>query len=373
MKRNIICACVCLLLFLGSFFAWQQLINAAARTYPDAISFPLGDTVYMRFTDLKSEQMSLSFTQNEMIAKPGSEQSFSAQISYTDEQFGERVSLSFVYGNYFLVTDSVEENRYAVISEKTATELFFTTNAVGSSLKIGEEEYIVCGVYKSDESLLRQISEDNRETVYVPYGALANWKALRCQTLLMDPDAAAFTAEAADRVYEWTGQLVDADTCTNYRDLLLVYRFLTGLFWFYAGVLVIVVLLFYAWRQGKKGYLYYTKTRRIPKAYWGASLGFLLGAILIFWLSSFDAALPSAILPIENLFDVSHYVTEWIGNIQEFHGSALFDEWRSYAFVSGKWIFLLAGCTWVLYTVLFAVVLRMVRKISWLAKETFEQ
>ena len=135
MKRNIICACVCLLLFLGSFFAWQQLINAAARTYPDAISFPLGDAVYMRFTDLKSEQMSLSFTQNEMIAKPGSEQSFSAQISYTDEQFGERVSLSFVYGNYFLVTDSMEENRYAVISEKNCDRTVFYNERCGFFLE----------------------------------------------------------------------------------------------------------------------------------------------------------------------------------------------------------------------------------------------
>ena len=69
MKRNIICACSCLLLFLGSFVAWQNLIKAAERTYPDAISFPLDETVYMRFTDLKSEQMSLSFTQNGMITK----------------------------------------------------------------------------------------------------------------------------------------------------------------------------------------------------------------------------------------------------------------------------------------------------------------
>lgn len=369
MKRNIICACSCLLLFLGSFFAWQNLIKAVERIYPDAISFPLDETVYMRFTDLKSEQMSLSFTQNGMITKPGSEQPVSAQITFTDERFGERVSLSFVNGNYFSVADSVEENRWAVISEKTATELFFTTDAVGASLTIGEEEYTVCGVYQSDDSLLWQFSEDNRETVYVPYGALENWKALRCQTLLIDPDAAAFTAEASDRVYEWTGQLVDAETCTNYRDLRAVYRFLTGLFWFYAGSLVIVVLLFYAWRQGKKGYLRYIKTQRIPKTYWGASLGFVLAAGLIVWAVSFDAVLPSAMLPTENLLDISHYVTEWIGNIQEFHGSALFDEWRSYAFVSGKWIFLLAASTGLLYTVLFAVVMRIVRKISWLSKD----
>lgn len=89
----------------------------------------------------------------------------SVDLILTDEGYGELAPLELLYGNYFIRSDSPEENRFIVISDKMAVRFFLTDKAVGQTLEVNGVECRICGVYRAQEGLLAEISSSGREAV----------------------------------------------------------------------------------------------------------------------------------------------------------------------------------------------------------------
>ena len=86
--------------------------------------------------------------------------------AYTDVNFFDIYNYRFVEGVPFSKSDFDGELRKAVISDKTARELYGTeTNAVGITLRIGYKDYTVCGVIEEPSV----IAGESFAEIIVPY------------------------------------------------------------------------------------------------------------------------------------------------------------------------------------------------------------
>ena len=86
--------------------------------------------------------------------------------AYTDVNFFDIYNYRFVEGVPFSKSDFDGELRKAVISDKTARELYGTeTNAVGKTLRIGYKDYTVCGVIEEPSV----IAGESFAEIIVPY------------------------------------------------------------------------------------------------------------------------------------------------------------------------------------------------------------
>ncbi len=86
--------------------------------------------------------------------------------AYTDVNFFDIYNYRFVEGVPFSKSDFDGELRKAVISDKTARELYGTeTNAVGKILRIGYKDYTVCGVIEEPSV----IAGESFAEIIVPY------------------------------------------------------------------------------------------------------------------------------------------------------------------------------------------------------------
>lgn len=85
---------------------------------------------------------------------------------YTDVNFFDIYNYRFMEGAPFSKSDFDGELRKAVISDKTARELYGTeTNAVGKTLRIGYKDYTVCGVIEGPSAL----ADESFAEIIVPY------------------------------------------------------------------------------------------------------------------------------------------------------------------------------------------------------------
>ena len=86
--------------------------------------------------------------------------------AYTDVNFFDIYNYRFVEGAPFSKSDFDGELRKAVISDETARELYGTeTNAVGKTLRIGYNDYTVCGVIEEPSV----IAGESFAEIIVPY------------------------------------------------------------------------------------------------------------------------------------------------------------------------------------------------------------
>ena len=92
---------------------------------------------------------------------------------YTDANFFDVYHYKFIEGAPFSQSDFESELKKVVISDKTAQVLFGTiTGSVGKTMKIGYQDYTVCGVYEEPS----MIAGESYANVIMPYTTLGDYR-----------------------------------------------------------------------------------------------------------------------------------------------------------------------------------------------------
>lgn len=349
MKAKIIRLFVLSFLLIACLALQNAVIAEAKLNFPNAVCCRSDGGMNVNFADLKDGDISLISAKSAVFSTETDTVQEKVDLYYTDENLYKRVPMRFLSGNFFIEHDGAENNKYAVISDKLAVQFFLNEDAAGTLIFINGEEYIICGVYESADGFLSEISDNGREKVFVPFKSQENWRNMPCNFLLLNPSAVPFTGAFDDVIYEKTGKVLSTESKTSYPDLLLLFEYLQRLFWLIAGITLIAVLLRLVYRKAK---ICYASRHASRKELWrnmGVAVA-LIGASAAIWvLISFKPVLPSSVLPPENLFDISHYLSEYVASLQDFHSHSVFDFWRSYSFAVGEVVFSLGVVEIVLY------------------------
>ena len=120
---------------------------------------------------------------------------------YTTREAADFFGLSMKYGLFDPWQDGT-----IVISDRLAVSIFLTDNVLGAPLRLDGRQYIVCGVYWADQTLLAQISRTNETDVYLPLASYSDQEA-QIDKLLIDPRGATNTI---DRISE-IGAILDTE------------------------------------------------------------------------------------------------------------------------------------------------------------------
>lgn len=262
------------------------------------------------------------------------------KLTLTNSSYNKLVPLNMMYGAYFYVDDVPEYNRVAVISSELAVRLFQTYDAVGKTVHIDDTEYIVCGVYLDDKSLLRSVLSDGSEQVYVPYKGIVGYEKQPIKRLYLYSENSVFPEGLVEKVEVITNSNLRYNSVSNYTEtsLLLKQSFKVSLF--ICAVILISIMYSFIVKWIKKAMIQIhggMESLHSKKSFIISILICFLIALLmgiIFWLVKFDLFIPASILPYDNIFDFKFYFETISNNIQTINSYEIFDFYWNYSIAS---------------------------------------
>lgn len=237
------------------------------------------------------------------------------------------------YGNLIFGSGISEDNiqkkeNCAVISDSLALKLFLNTNAVGKVMEIEERNYKVIGVYEKSSGFLGELSNDDKERVYIPYTAVENSEYCRVDQITYSNEA--FSAALIEQMNLEAYYSVDfsekSKVMSNFRHIINFVLF---------AALTVLVLRFWCFALkrlafGIKGDLSNEYFLRLLRTKPQKPILFVLTVVLVplvllalFFLADFSIYIIPKYLPDENIFDVSHYVEVIIKNANATNALAL--------------------------------------------------
>lgn len=77
--------------------------------------------------------------------------------------------LKLIHGSGITADNIANKNAVIIISEHLALSLFMTSDGIGRSIYMDNEEYTVCGVYRKPDNVLDRLCSDGKERLYIPY------------------------------------------------------------------------------------------------------------------------------------------------------------------------------------------------------------
>lgn len=222
-------------------------------------------------------------------------------------------------GSSFTEKDQQELKHKIIISDTLALKLYFDTDAVGKILEFNGEEYIVSGVYTDSQNLIDQFSKDGKERIYIPYTLAESPENLPLHTIIYDTrsSSAAIIEQMNLPQYHFTSLTEKANVLNTVKHVLYLLL--------YIGLVIILMFLWYkVLKHLLKGIGENLKVNYFPKSLKSVPLKYLLLLLVglgipalllfIFFKSDFSIYIVSKYIPYDNLFEVSHYVSELVNN-----------------------------------------------------------
>ncbi len=80
-----------------------------------------------------------------------------------DGTINDFLNLKIIKGRFIWPEDYDNKVNYIVIDEKCAIKFFLNSECIGEKIKLNNKEYLICGVYKEDNSMLGMLSRTYRD------------------------------------------------------------------------------------------------------------------------------------------------------------------------------------------------------------------
>ncbi|WP_418665985.1 ABC transporter permease [Allofournierella sp.] len=210
------------------------------------------------------------------------------------------------FGAFYRESAAMEENRWAVIDETLAVRFFMTAKACGRKLWVGDTEYTVCGVVKARTNGLEPMFADGLPRVYIPANSQEGsmeGKGLTWCGFSRKTDSKAGVAAA---LAQYSGAYVSEENIVDLTSLKKMAAAIRN-----TAVCALAVCALFLLKCVFHKYL-----QRGLGTYWkivgpGMGLGAAAAAVTTFLLSA-----PPALLPSDNIFDLSHYWGEFLALLQ---------------------------------------------------------
>lgn len=245
----------------------------------------------------------------------------------TNEYFFEDYD-NILFGSGFTEDMISNKSKSVVISDKLALKLFFNTDAVGKTITLNEEVYTVIGIYQKNNGFIGEISNDDKERIFIPYTCEEGYEYYRVDLLTYDnssPSAVLleqmnFDSYSAVNFSEKSKVLSDFSHIINF---VLFLALLIAVIKIWYRVLMRLLSNIKEDIQGE----YFTKLLKSKPwkliLFLIISIGIPLLLIMVFTLCDFEIYIVSKYLPTENIFDVSYYIEMIIKNANVTNALAL--------------------------------------------------
>lgn len=215
-------------------------------------------------------------------------------------------------GISFTEADQKDLKKKVIISDTLALNLYFNTDAVGKTLVLNDEEYIVSGIFENSKNLIDEFAKDGKERIYIPYTLAENPPALPVHTIVYDTrTASAGVIEQMNTPqYHFTSLSEKAKVinCLKHIVFLIIYA-ASAIVLMYLWYKICSKLLKEIGENLRKNY-FFRSFLSIPFKY----IAFLLTAIgipfllvFVFIKSDFSIFIISRYIPYDNLFDIGYY------------------------------------------------------------------
>lgn len=235
-----------------------------------------------------------------------------AWMEVTTSAYGEVAGMNFVGGGYFTEAIAAEKQKYIVIPESLAIELFGFDAGISQSVFIAGVEYTVCGVYK-EGGYLTKLGLGSIPVIYTNSFQESESGTTVNQIMFMADDnktGGQLRQEAAAQIGRTIeGELLELDNLLELASDLILIGGIICLLWFVFRLFVFSNRQFLAAYDEKRDAV----RRRnhflaaiISLAAALAGLNLLLGSI----------KLPPSFLPEDNLFDFSYYAGMILDSMQ---------------------------------------------------------
>jgi len=151
---------------VGSNLVWVELVKRPGTTQPLSHQLSLGDLEAVRAT-IPNLGPTAGFNDIAMTVVVNGQERPVRLIGVTDGYQAIRRLVVF-RGRYFDVSDVETRSKVCLITQALATRMFGLENPVGQSLRVGDIDFTVIGIFR-ERSSTYGLSEIQKETVIIPF------------------------------------------------------------------------------------------------------------------------------------------------------------------------------------------------------------
>ncbi len=215
----------------------------------------------------------------------------------TTDKYDDIFPLALIRGSYFLAPTYYNNIKSIVISEDLSISLFLTVDCIGASLWLDDNEYSVCGIYRSDHSIPHELSTNGVDRVYTSHPNPYDSK-YAINGIIIN------TAALGTLTFDYTS--VSDYKTMDYSNMRAVLRQQGLLLAFFTTILAGVCFF--------KGCVSHHFSSRRTVWIIKAAIVIAFGAATIVLFSQFT--FPGSYLPPSGIFDFHHYLSTFIGQVQ---------------------------------------------------------
>lgn len=344
--KRIIVSILLILLTVMLFILQNAMINSAKMILPTSHVFRSQSGLQishneiqdvMREKDnivLSAVSIKLGFVTGEFTSSTEA-----VNLILTDETYPKLIPLDIIRGTYFELSNVPQADNFIVISEDMSIKYFKNDKSIGQTLNIDGMPYIICGVYKQNNSIATDISSNGIDNIYLPYTSVNEYEKLPVNFLYAKSDNKTVSQSLEYDIISITGNNLGYDNQSSYSDSLKLISQSISITFFICSLIIILTLIYFFIKYSKRLYLtlkhnmsegVYQNKIIVRKAVICVAL--VMAIILIFIAFKFDFYIPPNMLPDDNIFDLKFYYELIVSAIQKRNNYPPYDFHWNYSF-----------------------------------------
>jgi putative ABC transport system permease protein len=307
-------------------------INTSSNTSNNGITFEDLNKLKKQYTKLifTGYKEVISNIQNKYGNSPS--KAIKTKIVLIDENYLNLYPYKILAGGKFNSLSIKNGEKVAVISDVMAADLFKSIKVIGDTITLNNEKYRIVGVYKENQSLTYEESEDGYERVYIPYSSYTIVD--KTQNLFLDVFTTKETTQMSYKninndLTKTLGQNFSSYKMVNYTILKnMVFQYMKILC-FLIGICVIIFIIKIILQYLKNIVVFFREKfqtnyfKDILINYkkeliisFSKVVLLLISIIMIFNLIKFNVVIEDKYLPTDNIFDVPYYTKTILDDIK---------------------------------------------------------
>ncbi|WMJ22722.1 ABC transporter permease [Paludicola sp. MB14-C6] len=357
-----------------------NLINESASNLPYGVSIQSKEGLKLSFDECAVASSSPNGVAACAIAQKDAELSteyiekpVSVELVLTNDNYNKTANLNLLHGEYFTVKMDAKLNKYVVVSDKLAFQIYHRFDATNMPVSINGETYIICGVYQANDSLLSNLSTNGKEQIFVPYRSIENYDKMIIHQVYLRNDNTFFAKGVVGQLWEVLNKYIMYDSISDYRDSIKVIKQSIRIPIFISGIILICVLMYYLVKRMQSFWILIqnkslSESQTFKRNIFKNSLILFILAISIFTvvkLIQFKLFIPQDFLPPDNIFDIPFYLNSIVQNVQLSNTLMLYDYHKTLSYL----MYVTTGINAIVMVILFAVLLYKLLTMRELMKE----
>ena len=245
---------------------------------------------------------------------------------------------------------------FALVSDELASGFGLTQ---GDQIELDEAEYIVCGIYRQKRSIAESIAGDGRARVYI-YSKNLLAETPVAELLITDEWGA-----DAQQLARTAMRITQTQLIGQYRDYRMWVELAHGLMQLAYLLCYIILVALILWFAGKQiiysvEHLNEATSLRVARGLIAVALA--TGVFIGLSIQMHALRIPGRYLPPDNVFSISHYLTQITAFMRNLHMTPYYYDWIYILHLSSMLLFAALGIA--LFCVVMISICRLIRALA---------